>query len=101
LDTRFVGSDALRGLEPDQTLVPFAFTGPGIPRQGNPIRTDHGDGVVTSGTLSPCLEVGIGMGYVPVAAGGPGTTIEVDVRGKLRPAQVRKKPLYEKEPASG
>jgi aminomethyltransferase len=101
LDTGFVGADALRGVEPEQRLVPFAFTGPGIPRQGNPIRTGHGDGVVTSGTLSPCLETGIGMGYVPLDAAEPGTEIEVDVRGKLRRAEVRKKPLYEKEPASG
>jgi aminomethyltransferase len=92
-----VGADALRGLEPAQTLVPFAFTDRGIPRQGNPIRTEHGDGVVTSGSLSPCLEIGIGMGYVPVAAADPGTTIDVDVRGTLRPAEVRQKPLYTKE----
>ena len=39
LDTGFIGADALRGIEPDQTLVPFAFTGAGIPRQGNPVRT--------------------------------------------------------------
>jgi glycine cleavage system T protein (aminomethyltransferase) len=97
LDTGFIGSDALRGLEPEQTLVPFAFTGPGIPRQGNPVRTEHGEGVVTSGTLSPCLEVGIGMGYVPVAASAPGTKLSVDVRGKPREAEVREKPLYRKE----
>jgi len=97
LDTGFVGSDALRGLEPEQTLVPFAFTGPGIPRQGNPVHTEHGDGVVTSGTLSPCLELGIGMGYVPVAAATPETKLTVDVRGKPRAAEVREKPLYRKE----
>jgi aminomethyltransferase len=97
LDTGFIGSDALRGLEPDQTLVPFAFTGPGIPRQGNPIRTENGEGVVTSGSLSPCLDTGIGMGYVPVAASEPGTSIQVDVRGKLRDAEVRTKPLYRPE----
>ncbi len=34
------------------------------------------------------------MGYVPVAASEPGTTIEVDVRGKLRSAELRTKPLY-------
>ena len=39
LDTGFIGADALRGLEPEQTLVPFAFTGPGIPRQDNPVHT--------------------------------------------------------------
>ena len=96
LDTGFIGADALSGRRPERTLVPFAFTGPGIPRQGNPIRTEHGDGVVTSGSLSPCLEIGIGMGYVPLAASEPGTTIEVDVRGKLRSAEVREKPLYER-----
>jgi aminomethyltransferase len=101
LDTGFIGADALREVEPHQKLAPFAFTGPGIPRQGNPIRTEHGNGVVTSGTLSPCLEIGIGMGYLPLGATEPGTSIEVDVRGKLRAAEVRKKPLYEKESASG
>ena len=94
LDTGFIGADALRGIEPDEALATFAFTGPGIPRQGNPVQTEHGDGVVTSGSLSPCLEVGIGMAYVPAAAAAPGTPIEVDVRGKLRAAEVRTKPLY-------
>jgi aminomethyltransferase len=97
LDTGFIGSDALRDLDPDQKLAPFAFTGPGIPRQGNPVKTNAGDGVVTSGTLSPCLDVGIGMAYLPVAAAEPGTRIEVDVRGKARAAEVREKPLYNKE----
>ena len=97
LDTGFIGADALRGIEPEQTLVPFAFTGAGIPRQGNPVRTEHGEGVVTSGSLSPCLEIGIGMAYVPVAAAQPGTELEVDVRGKPRAAEVREKPLYRKE----
>jgi aminomethyltransferase len=96
LDTGFIGSEALRGAEPAERLVPFAFTGPGIPRQGNPIRTGHGDGMVTSGTLSPCLDTGIGMAYVPLAAAEPGTEIQVDVRGKPRAAEVRTKPLYEK-----
>jgi glycine cleavage system T protein (aminomethyltransferase) len=96
LDTGFIGADALAGLEPNEKLVPFAFTGPGIPRQGNVVKTEHGDGVVTSGSLSPCLGTGIGMAYLPAAAGAAGTEIEVDVRGKPRRAEVRKKPLYEK-----
>jgi glycine cleavage system T protein (aminomethyltransferase) len=99
LDTGFIGSDALREAgETPQALVPFAFTGAGIPRQGNGVRTEAGDGVVTSGTMSPCLGVGIGMAYVPRAASAPGTLIEVDVRGKLRAAEVRKRPLYSKQP---
>jgi aminomethyltransferase len=97
LDTGFIGADALRDLRPADALAPFAFTGPGIPRQHNPVHTEHGEGVVTSGSLSPCLEAGIGMAYVPVAAAAPGTKLEVDVRGKPRAAEVREKPLYRKE----
>jgi aminomethyltransferase len=97
LDTGFIGADALRGLEPTQRLVPFAFTGPGIPRPGNPVQAPHGEGVVTSGSLSPCLDTGIGMAYVPVGDAVPGTAIDVDVRGKTRSAEVREKPLYRKE----
>ncbi len=95
LDTGFVGSEALRRAgEPADRMVPFAFTGPGIPRQGNPVRTEAGAGLVTSGTHSPCLGIGIGMAYVPAVAAAPGTPIEVDVRGKLRAAEIREKPLY-------
>jgi aminomethyltransferase len=97
-DTGFIGADALPDAqETPEKLVPFAFTGPGIPRQGNPVHTEHGTGVVTSGTLSPCLDQGIGMAYVPRQAAEPGTALEVDVRGKRRPAEVRSRPLYEKE----
>jgi aminomethyltransferase len=100
LDTGFVGSDALRAAgEPAELLVPFAFTGPGVPRPGNEVHTEHGAGVVTSGTHSPSLGIGIGMAYVPAAAASPGTPIEVDVRGKRRPAEVRERPLYRKESA--
>jgi aminomethyltransferase len=101
LDTGFIGADALRGVEPRQRLVPFAFTGPGIPRQDNPVRAPHGEGVVTSGSMSPCLGVGIGMAYVPSEDVEPGIPIEVDVRGKVRPAEVRKRPLYERKETSG
>jgi aminomethyltransferase len=98
LDTGFVGADALRGLEPVEALVPFAFTDPGIPRPGNAVLVDGEErGVVSSGSLSPCMEVGIGMAYVPVDAAAPGTHVEVDVRGKRRRAEIREKPLYKKE----
>jgi aminomethyltransferase len=96
LSTGFIGSQALREIAHEQRLVPFAFTGPGIPRQDNPVKAPHGAGVVTSGSLSPCLEIGIGMAYVPVQDTTPGTEIEVDVRGKVRAAEVREKPLYRK-----
>jgi aminomethyltransferase len=96
-DTGFIGADAVRAARergPAEKLAPFVLTGPGIPRQGNPV---IGGGEVTSGTLSPCLDVGIGMAYLPADRAEPGTAIEIDVRGKTRPAEVRAKPLYSKE----
>jgi aminomethyltransferase len=96
-DTGFIGAEAIsatREAGPKEKLAPFALTGPGIPRQGNPV---VGGGEVTSGTLSPCLDVGIGMAYLPADKTEPGTQIEIDVRGKTRPAEVRSKPLYSKE----
>jgi aminomethyltransferase len=47
--------------------------------------------------MSPCLEIGIGMAYVPAGAAEPGTPVEVDVRGRRRPAETRKRPLYQRE----
>jgi aminomethyltransferase len=100
-DTAFIGSEACRRVRdegPAQVLRPFALTGPGIPRQGNPILAgDEPAGEVTSGTLSPCLETGIGMGYVDADRAEPGTGIEIDVRGRRRPAEIRKAPLYSKD----
>jgi glycine cleavage system T protein (aminomethyltransferase) len=96
-DTGFIGADAVRAVReagPEETLVPFKMTGPGIARQGNPV---EGGGEVTSGTMSPCLGIGIGMAYVPPEKAEPGTPIEIDVRGKLRAAEVATKPLYSKE----
>jgi aminomethyltransferase len=96
-ETGFIGSEALPD-DPPERLVPFAFTGAGIPRPGNEVLVDGvARGVVTSGTLSPCLDIGIGMAYVPKEASAPGTSIEIDVRGKRRPAEVRERPLYRKE----
>jgi len=51
---------------------------------------------VTSGTFSPSLEVGIGMAYVREGLAEPGTEVEIDVRGKSRPARVASKPLYKR-----
>ena len=47
--------------------------------------------------MSPSLEVGIGMGYVSADRAKPETAIEIDVRGKLRPAEIRERPLYSKD----
>jgi aminomethyltransferase len=100
-DTGFIGSEACRRVReegPAEILRPFVITGSGIPRQGNEVVSgDERVGEVTSGTLSPCLEVGIGMGYIRRDLAEPGTEIEIDVRGKRRPAEVRKAPLYSKD----
>jgi aminomethyltransferase len=97
----FVGAARLREQAERGTaekLVPFRLTERGIARPGCPIL--HGAervGTVTSGTLSPCLELGIGMGYLPAALAEPGAEIVIDVRGKARSAEVASKPLYEPE----
>src|SRR3954467_1847770 len=95
-DTGFIGAEAIklaRERGPSELLVPFV-TETGIARQGNAI---HGGGEVTSGTLSPCLNQGIGRAYVPIDRAAPGTKLEIDVRGRSRTAEVREKPLYSKE----
>jgi aminomethyltransferase len=75
--------------------VPFVVAD-GIPRQGNAILSDGEPiGEVTSGTHSPSLGVGIGMGYVRAALAEPGTELEIDVRGRRRVARVARAPLYE------
>jgi aminomethyltransferase len=96
-ETGFIGSQPIRAARENGTpekLVPFAITGPGIARQGNPVL---GGGVVTSGTLSPVLGYGIGMAYLPADRTQPGTAFEIDVRGKTRSAEVRTKPLIPEE----
>ncbi len=95
-DTGFIGSEAVRAVRsagPAEKLIAFAIDGPGIARQGNPVA---GGGEVTSGTLSPCLGTGIGMAYVPAERAAVGTELEIDVRGKMRRAVIKDKPLYRK-----
>jgi aminomethyltransferase len=97
-DTHFIGSEAVCAVRSGgaaQKLVAFAIEGAGIARQGNPIL---GGGEVSSGTFSPCLQSGIGMAYVPGGQALPGTQLQIDVRGKMRTAVVKDKPLYRKGP---
>jgi len=100
-ETGFIGSEAVAAAREGGTadrLAPFVLTGPGIPRQGNSVLA-RGEraGTVTSGTLSPSLEVGIGMAYVRADLAEPGTEVEIDVRGRHRPARIESRPLYKKE----
>jgi glycine cleavage system T protein (aminomethyltransferase) len=97
LETAFTGADVLRRIKeegPARRLVAFVMEEKAIPRPGMPI---EGGGEVTSGTQSPSLDVGIGMGYVPAARAAPDTGLVIDVRGKPRRARVVKKPIYRKE----
>jgi aminomethyltransferase len=97
LGTEFTGVERLRELKergPERKLVPFVMREKAIPRQGMPI---EGGGEVTSGSHSPMLDVGIGLGYVPAAQAKAGTELVVDVRGRARKAEVVKKPIYQKE----
>jgi aminomethyltransferase len=97
LETDFTGADVLRRIKeggPERRLVAFVMEEKAIPRPAMPI---EGGGEVTSGTQSPSLDVGIGMGYVPAARAAPDTELVIDVRGKPRRARVVKKPIYRKE----
>jgi aminomethyltransferase len=97
LETEFTGVERLREVKeqgPAQRLVPFVMTEKAIPRQGMSV---EGGGEVTSGTLSPMLDVGIGMGYVPAEHAKAGSELVIDVRGRARKAEVVKKPIYKKE----
>jgi aminomethyltransferase len=92
--TGFIGSDAVaavRAAGPSETLVPFVVRDGGIARQGDAVR---GGGVVTSGTYSPCLGVGIGMAYVPVRRARPGQVLQFDVRGRTREGTIVTKPIH-------
>jgi glycine cleavage system T protein (aminomethyltransferase) len=99
-ETGPIGSEAIARARAEGTaekLVAFRIEGQGIPREGNPVlRSDGQVGVVTSGTYAPSLEIGAGMAYVTAQIAEIGTEIEIDVRGKRRPARIASKPLYSK-----
>jgi aminomethyltransferase len=99
LDKQFTGVEELRAVKergPDRRLAPFVMDEKAIPRQGMPIGEG---GEVTSGTHSPMLGIGIGMGYVPADRAEPGSEISVDVRGTPRRGHVVRKPIYKREEA--
>ena len=100
---RCAGAPVLRAQAEDGTaerLAIFRFTEPGIPRPGHLVvdAAETAIGTVTSGTLSPTLEVGIGMAYLPTALAGPGNAIAVDVRGRHKSALTARRPLVDTSP---
>lgn len=97
LGKEFTGVDHLRRQKisrPGRLLVPFVMLDPGIPRPG---MTIVDGGYVTSGTHSPMLDCGIGMGYLPSELGLAGVVVTIDIRGRRRAARVVDKPIYKRE----
>jgi aminomethyltransferase len=96
---KFTNSDALeaeklRGAE--RKLVGFQLDERGVPRHGYDIVDGNGKtiGVVTSGTMAPSLNLGIGLGYVPTILSEPGSKIYIQIRKNAIPATVVKLPFY-------
>jgi aminomethyltransferase len=98
LDKEFTGAPVLREIKergPERKLVAFVMEEKAIPRQGMPIVDPPGE--VTSGSHSPMLDVGIGMGYVAADRAASGTDLTVDVRGRERRGRIVPKPIYKRE----
>lgn len=96
----FVNSEALKKQKEEgvkRKLIGFRMLERGIPRHGYSILDEQGNkiGTVTSGTQSPSLNTGIGMGYVPTAFSVPGKEIFIEIRGKSTKAIVHKPPFIE------
>jgi aminomethyltransferase len=97
----FINSESLKKqkeLGVSKTLVGFELSQRGIPRQGYAIVDAQGNSIgrVTSGTMSPSMGKGIGLGYVPMALKEVGSQIHIQIRNKIVPAMVVKLPFYKK-----
>lgn len=95
----FINSESLKKQKehgPDRKLVAFELNDRGIPRQGYDIVDGNGKkiGEVTSGTMSPSLKKGIGLGYVPTIFSNVGSQIHIQIRKNAIPATVVKLPFY-------
>ena len=95
----FINREALlrqKDLGTDRKLVGFELDDRGIPRHGYDIVDSNGKkiGQVTSGTMSPSLKKGIGMGYVPVIFAEPGSKVYIQIRKTGIPATVVRLPFY-------
>ena len=95
----FTNSEALEDEKrrtPERKLVAFELDDRGIPRQGYDIVDTNGKtiGNVTSGTMSPSLGKGIGLGYVPKVFADVDSKIHIQIRKKAIPATIVKLPFY-------
>jgi aminomethyltransferase len=93
----FVGREALAEFKKNgiaRKRVGILMQEAGVPRDGYGIVAPHGEGRVTSGTKTPCLDSAIAMGYVPAGDAADGTRVQVEIRGKFKSAVVSKWPFY-------
>jgi aminomethyltransferase len=88
----FIGRAALIGLRQSYThkLTGLVYSGKGVVRHDFAVRTQAGDGVVTSGVFSPTLDMSIALVRVPREARGD---CEVEIRGKWMPARLVRPPF--------
>jgi len=94
----FIGREALEAEKAagiPRKLCGFTMIDKGIPRHGYEIVNEQNEmiGKVTSGTMSPVLKVGIGLGYVKPEYAKPGTPIYINIRNKPVKAEVVKPPF--------
>jgi len=97
----FIGSEALRAQRAEgllSLLIPLKLTVKGPPLRAHYPVLSGGSivGETCSGALSPSIGEGIAMAYLPVALTEVGTTLEIEVRGRLYPASVTTVPFYKK-----
>ncbi len=96
-DHDFIGRDALRAQKERggyRRLTGVRLLERGVPRHGcRVLAAGREVGALTSGTMSPSLKVGIGLGYLDEASAAPGTAVSVDVRGEGKRAEVVKPPF--------
>jgi aminomethyltransferase len=98
----FIGSQSLlaqKQVGVSRRLVAFELVEKAVPRHGFKIldpTTSDPIGDVTSGNLSPILQKGIGLGYVPVNYAEPGISLLIEIRSKSIPARIVKPPFYKK-----
>ena len=94
----FIGKQALLELKQKgvrKRLIGFELSERGFPRHGYEVRVNgEPAGEVTSGTVSPSLEKGVGLAYVSAESAKPGTKLEIMVRDKAVPAEVARPPFY-------
>jgi len=98
----FVGKASLQRQKDDgvkRKRVGVVMTEQGVPRPSFEICTDEGNriGVLTSGTFSPLLKRGVGMGYVEASQAQEGMTVNVEIRGRQAKAKIAAFPLYDAE----